>query len=103
MLQASGLGRVTGAITKEGKAGRRCRVKRKKGCGVEAELRHLGQRRRLVMNEQEVTMRRPMTRRHFLALSATGLAGTALLGATGRDVDAQLARRAAGSRSITLG
>ena len=24
------------------------------------------------MNEQDVTMRRPMTRRHFLALSATG-------------------------------
>jgi predicted TIM-barrel fold metal-dependent hydrolase len=39
------------------------------------------------MNEQDVTMRRPMTRRHFLALSATGLAAAALLGATGRDVE----------------
>ena len=59
---------------------------------------------------QEVAIRVLITRscvsnccRHFLALSATGLAGVALLGATGRDVEAQSVPRATGSRSITLG
>ena len=52
------------------------------------------------MNEQEATMRRPMTRRFFLASSGAALAGTALLGATGHVAEAQSARN---RRSITLG
>src|SRR5919202_4575753 len=56
--------------------------------------------RRLVMNEQEAIMWRPMTRRSFLALTGAGLAGTALLSATGHVAEAQRARS---RRSITLG
>ena len=52
------------------------------------------------MNEQEATMRRPMTRRFFLACTGAGLAGTALLSATGPVAEAQRARS---RRSITLG
>jgi glycine betaine/proline transport system substrate-binding protein len=52
------------------------------------------------MNEQEATMRRPMTRRFFLACTGAALAGPALLSATGHVAQAQSARN---RRSITLG